>query len=144
MSEITVAKARFIKYLKAFNQLEPEQIPPFFYLPSMLMTSDIVAEPMTTEDKVKEVFTPFMDSLKKQGFSRSEILSLNEKMLTDKISIFSGSAIRYKKEGETESELEKLGFTYTLRKDDQDDTWKIIMGIIHDFDTAISLSNSVL
>ncbi len=139
MSEITVAKAQFIEYLKAFNQLDPSQIPPFFYLPSMLMTPDIVAEPMTTVAEVEAVFTPFMNSLKKQGFSRSEILSLSEKMLTDKIVIFSGSAIRYKKEGETETELEKLGFTYTLRKDDQDNIWKIIMGIIHDPDTAIAL-----
>lgn len=35
--------------------------------------------------------------------------------------------------------IEDLGFTYTLRKDKNDEPWKIIMGIIHDFDKAITL-----
>ncbi|MDV3002972.1 MAG: hypothetical protein N5P05_004627 (plasmid) [Chroococcopsis gigantea SAG 12.99] len=139
MSEITCAKTQFIEYLKAFNQLEPSRIPAFFYLPSLLMTPNVVTKPMTTVAEVEAVFTPFMADLKKRGFSESELKSLSEKMLSDKIVIFSGSAIRYKKEGETKTELEKLGFTYTLRKDDSDDTWKIIMGVIHDFSTAIAL-----
>jgi len=40
-------------------------------------------------------------------------------------------------EGANEVELEKLG--YILRLVEKDKTWKIIAGIIHDFDTAISL-----
>jgi hypothetical protein len=54
--------------------------------------------------------------------------------------IFSGSAIRWKKEGETETELERFGFTYTLRRDEKDGIWKIITGITHDPDRAIDLS----
>jgi hypothetical protein len=140
MSSITPAKARFIEYLQAFNQLDPEKIPSFFYLPSTLMTPKIVAPPMTTEAAVKAVFTPFMDSLRSQGFTRSELTSLGEKALSENIVIFSGSAIRFQKKGETEMELEKLGFTYTLRRDEKDGIWKIITGIIHDFDLVIYLS----
>jgi hypothetical protein len=40
-------------------------------------------------------------------------------------------------EGAIEVELEKLG--YTLRLVEKDKTWKIIAGIIHDFETAIAL-----
>lgn len=134
MSETTPAKARFIEYLKAFNQLDPSLIPPFFYLPSLLITPTIVARPMTTPAEVKAIFTPFMADLKRKGFSKSELKSLTEKRLSENITMFIGSAIRYK--GETE--LEKLGFTYTLRLDETDKTWKIIMGIIHDFETAIA------
>jgi hypothetical protein len=65
MSSIAPAKAGFLEYPNAFNLLDPEKIPPFFYLPSTLMTPEIVAPPMTTEAAVKAVFTPFMDSLGK-------------------------------------------------------------------------------
>lgn len=139
MSTMT-ANARFIEYLKAFNQLEPSKIPDFFYLPSLLMTPQIVSTPMTTKKEVEAVFTPFMADLKDKGFSRSELLSLKEKQLSHNITIFSGSAIRYKKEGETETELEKFSFTYTLRQDEQDKQWKIVMGIIHDPDTTLVLT----
>ena len=139
MSDITAAKTKFIEYLQAFNKLNPSLIPPFFYLPSLLITPKIVASPMIAEEEVKAVFTPFMADLKHQGFSKSELLSLSEKILRETIAIFSGSAIRYKKEGETETELEKLGFTYTLRLDNKDNTWKIIVGIIHAPESAIAL-----
>lgn len=138
MNAMTPAKARFIEYLQAFNKLDANLIPSFFYLPSMLITPAIIAPPMTTIAEVEAVFTPFMADLKHRGFSKSELISLSEKQLSDNTVIFSGSAIRYKKDGEIETELEDLGFTYTLRLDYTDDTWKIIMGIIHDFETAIA------
>ena len=139
MNAMTPAKAQFIKYSQAFNELDASLIPPFFYLPSMIITQKEVASPMTTKDEVIKVFTPFMADLKCRGFSRSDLKSLSEKQLSENTVIFSGSAIRYKKEGETETELEKLGFTYTLRLDYTDNQWKIIMGIIHDFENAIAL-----
>jgi len=140
-NEVEAVKAQFIKYSKVFNKLKPELIPPFFHLPSMLMTTKVVAT-MTTAIEVEGVFTQFMDSLRDQNFTHSklDIDNLGAKILSENIAIVSGAAIRYKKDPGmvAEVELEQIGVTYTFRKDVSND-WKIIAGIIHDPENAIIL-----
>ncbi len=140
-NEIEAVKAQFIKYSEVFNKLKPELISPFFHLPSMLMTTKVVAT-MTTAKEVEGVFTQFMDSLRDQNFTRSklDIDNLGAKILSENIAIVSGAAIRYKKDPTmgAEVELEQIGVTYTFRKDVSND-WKIIAGIIHNPENAIAL-----
>ncbi len=140
-NEIEAVKAQFIKYSEVFNKLKPELILPFFHLPSMLMTTKVIAT-MSTAKEVEGVFTQFMDSLRHQDFTRSEldIDNLGAKMLSENTAIVSGAAIRYKKYPATgmEVELEQIGVTYTFRKDVSND-WKIIAGIIHNPENAIVL-----
>lgn len=144
--EIQVVRSRFLEYSDIFNQLDPSLIPPFFHLPSMLMTPNIVAKPMTTQQDVLDVFTPFMGALKQQNFTRSQLDldKLSEKMLSDNIAIVSGSATRFKQDEGTgaEVELERIGITYTFRRDSKDKIWKIITGIIHLPETAIAFANN--
>ncbi|WP_181256624.1 alpha/beta fold hydrolase [Merismopedia glauca] len=90
---------------------------------------------------VKAVFTKFMGYLTRQNFSRSELHedTLTQKMLADNIAIVSGVATRFKKdEAGKEVVLEKIGVTYTLHKD-KDNQWKIITGVNHKPETAIAL-----
>lgn len=135
--EIQAVEAQFIKYSEVFNKLDSKLIPPFFHLPSMLMTTSIPPKVMTTAIEVEGIFTIFMGSLRKQNFTRSELdmNNLSAKMLSENTAIVSCSAIRYKKDQITDAEveLERIGVTYTFRKtDDQDNFWKIVCGIIHD------------
>lgn len=135
--EIKAVKAQFIEYSKIFNKLDPKLIPPFFHLPSMLMTTSIPPKVMTTTIEVEGIFTIFMGSLRKQNFTRSELdmNNLSAKMLSENTTIVSCSAIRYQKDQtmDAEVELERIGVTYTFRKtDEQDNSWKIVCGIIHD------------
>lgn len=135
--EIQAAKAQFIEYSEVFNKLDSKLIPPFFHLPSMLMTTNISPKVMTTAIEVEGIFTIFMSSLRQRNFTRSELdmNNLSAKMLSENTAIVSGSAIRYKKDQttDTEVELERIGVTYTFRKvEDKDNPWKIICGIIHD------------
>ncbi len=157
-NEIEAVKAQFIKYSEVFNKLDPKLILPFFALGSILITTGVVAT-MTTEQEVEGVFTQFMGLLKKQNFtcSKLDVDNLSAKMLSDNIAIVSGSAIRYKKEPGTDTkevELERIGVTYTFRKDPPAPTakateppateatanpWKIVAGIIHQPENAIAL-----
>ena len=75
------------------------------------------------------VFTKLMADLKKQNFARSEIHEENTKvkLLSDNLATITGTATRYRKD---ETKLESFDFTYTMRK--VSDSWKIIIGIIHD------------
>lgn len=142
MSNETLAvRAKFIEYSEVFNKLDPKLILPFFGVGSILITTGVVAT-MTTEQKVKGVFTQFMGLLKQQNFTHSELNknNLSAKMLSDNIAIVSGAAIRYKKDSvmDAEVELERIGVTYTFRKAPTN-TWKIVSGIIHQLENAIAL-----
>lgn len=146
MSEdIKVVRCRFIEYSDEFNKLKPECLVRFFHFPSLLITPKIIGKPMNNEQDVLEVFTPFMGLLKKENFTRSELHldTLTQKILDEYTAIVSGAATRYKKDTETDSEvvMEKIGVTYTFRKD-KDNIWKIIGGIIHKPETAIALSDT--
>ncbi len=152
-NEIEAVKAQFIEYSKVFNKIDPKLILPFFAVGSILITTGVVAT-MTTEQEVEGVFTQFMGLLKKQNFTHSELDldNLSAKMLSDNMAIVSGSAIRYKKDPGTDTkevELERIGVTYTFRKDipeatattpqPNDGIWKIVSGIIHKPENAIAL-----
>jgi ketosteroid isomerase-like protein len=142
--ELKTVRDRFIEYSEAFNQVNPDILVPFFYVPSLLMTPEL-AEAMKSQEEVKAVFTNFMALLKKGNFTRSELHedTLTEKMLADNIAIVSGVATRFKKEeAGKEVELQKIAVTYTFRKD-KDNVWKIITGVNHKPETAIALSGNI-
>ncbi len=149
-NEIEAVKAQFIEYSEVFNELKPELIPPFFHQGSVLITTPLVAT-MKNATEIQGVFTQFMNSLRDKKFTRSklDINNLHAKMLSENIAIVSGSAIRYKKDGYVEDELEQIGVTYTFCKDipeatattqqPTDGVWKIVSGIIHQPENAIAL-----
>lgn len=70
--------------------------------------------------------------LEKDNYDHSETDQLSTKLLSKNTALVSGIGTRLKKDG---SELEKFGFTYTMRKTDTD--WKIIAGIIHDTEAVL-------
>jgi hypothetical protein len=118
---------KFVEYAQTFNLLEPAKVAPFFHLPAMLMTSDLVA-PMKTSDEVIVVFKTLMDKLKSDNFDRSEIIgNLQVTQVSDNQGIVNGVAKRF---ATGNKQIEHFGFTYTLRK--VSDEWKIIIGVIHE------------
>ena len=149
-NELEAVKAQFIKYSEVFNELKPELMPPFFHQGSILITTPLVAT-MKNAIEIQGVFTQFMNALRAKNFTRSEldVNNLQAKMLSKNIAIVSGSAIRYKKDSDTEDELERIGVAYTFCKDipeatattpqPNDGVWKIVSGIIHQPENAIAL-----
>jgi hypothetical protein len=149
-NEIEAVKAQFIKYSDLFNKLEPELMPPFFHEGSVLITTPLVAT-MKNATEIQGVFTQFMNALRSQKFTRSVLdeKNLYVKMLSENIAIVSGTAIRYKKDADTEVELERIAIIYTFCKDipeatvktqePKDGVWKIVSGIIHPPENAIAL-----
>ncbi len=149
-NEIKAVKDQFIKYSELFNELKPELMPPFFHIGSILITTPLVAT-MKNEIEIRGVFTQFMNRLRAENFTRSvlDVDNLRVKMLSKNIAIVNGSAIRYKKDADTEVELERIVVAYTFCKDipeatvktqePPDGVWKIVSGIIHQPENAIAL-----
>ncbi|HEY5138117.1 MAG TPA: hypothetical protein VIJ25_02190 [Methylococcales bacterium] len=128
MSNDTIAAVlkTFTDYSNDFGKLEPDLMPKYFHLPAMLMTSGEVAL-MTENSSVIGVFTQLFAQLEHAGFKESKLNSLQISLVSEKQSIVSGVATRYK---QNDSILEHFGLTYTLRR--TDNSWKIIVGVLHD------------
>ena len=118
----------FNQYGEAFSMLKPRALLPFYHYPSMLISHD-KSVVIKNGFEAWLVFTKLMADLKKQNFARSEIHEENTKvkLLSDNLATITGTATRYRKDGTI---LESFDFTYTMRK--VSDSWKIIVGIIHD------------
>ena len=121
------------EYAQTLNLLEPTKIAPFFHSPAMLMTSEQVAV-MNSSEEVIGVFTMMMDELRVKNFKESKIIgNLQVTQLSDNQGQVVGVARRF---NHKEEEIEHFGFTYILRKiQDQDkvtDEWTIIAGVIHE------------
>lgn len=124
---------KFGKYAQTFNLSEPTKIAPFLHSPAMLMTSEQVAV-MNSSERVIGVFTMMMDELRAKNFKESKIIgNLQVTQLSDNQGQVVGVARRF---NDKEEEIEHFGFTYILRKiQDQDkvtDEWTIIAGVIHE------------
>ena len=118
----------FNQYGEAFSMLKPRALLSFYHYPSMLISDD-KSVVIKNGFEAWLVFTKLMADLKKQNFARSEIHEENTKvkLLSDNLATITGTATRYRKD---ETILESFDFTYTMRK--VSDSWKIIIGIIHD------------
>ena len=124
---------KFGEYAQNFNLLESTKVAPFFHLPAILMTSEQVAV-MNSSEEVIGVFTMMMDELRVKNFKESKIIgNLQVTQLSDNQGQVVGVARRF---NDKEEEIEHFGFTYILRKiQDQDkvtDEWTIIAGVIHE------------
>jgi hypothetical protein len=75
------------------------------------------------------VFTPMMKDLSSRGFNRSELSLRYGQRLSDTMAVLIGVAIRYKADG---SELERVGITYIVRKQNAD--WEITVLAAYDPD----------
>jgi hypothetical protein len=120
------AAQTFRDYMQAFQSLRPSAVVSYFYLPFVLIADGGVralAESSALEAFLGEV----MDSLKARGFARSDITEMRAHRLSEKLAVVSVRRIRYKTDG---GELERLGETYTFRRDD--DRWKIAAAIVHE------------
>ena len=74
------------------------------------------------------------ESLKAQGYGRSELADLRLKQVSAGLFVASGIAVRYKADGQ---ELGRMGVTYVLRKTNEG--WKLAALVGHDPGTALRL-----
>ena len=119
------------EYNKAFANLKPSILGPFYHYPSILITPETSVS-INNWLKLWIVFTKIVLDLKKQNYGRSETSPLQVKFLADNLASVSAVVTRYTKDNQA---LNTFGFTYTLRK--VGPQWKIIVGIIHNLVDAI-------
>lgn len=133
----------FINYSKTFEKIvadnDPKDIIPFFHIPAILIAPEQDPVLLASETNIIVVFDKLIQQLKAAGFDHSKLNTISTKLLSPTEGLVSGTATRYKDKAE-KNILQEFGFTYTLRKTDQE--WKIIAGIIHDQTTALKFPES--
>jgi hypothetical protein len=98
---------------------------PYLDQPALLVgPQGVIALP--TPSAIEPIFGPVMESLRTRGYARSELGSLEIRILSAQAALSTGIAIRYRTDG---TELENAGITYLLRK--SDDGWKIVAMVLH-------------
>jgi ketosteroid isomerase-like protein len=125
-------KATFQEYIKAFNTKKGSNLLPFFHNPILLVDREknpvILDKSIIGRFKSSFGFKRVFKDLEKRGFDHSELDNEPQvKLLSEKLGIITGNAIRYKTDHFV---LERFGYTYTFRKTAEG--WKIVTGIIHD------------
>ena len=87
------------EYNKAFANLKPSILGPFYYYPSILITPETSVS-INNWLKLWIVFTKIVLDLKKQNYGRSETSPLQVKFLADNLASVSAVVTRYTKDNQ--------------------------------------------
>ena len=118
-------------YVAAFGSLDTQRVLPYYHEPLMFVTA-ARAGALTTRAEIEAWLKQVFARLKERGYARSEYSQLHVKPLSAGVAMVSTQTVRYKADGQ---ELEKLGFTYVLRK--TSDGWKVAVLVGHDPDSVL-------
>lgn len=119
----------FVNYGKAFMTLQPEMVAPFFHEPAIFISNQGVIV-MNNESEKLGVLSHIMNALKTQEYDRADVKNIVIKQLSNDLAVVNADNFRYNTSGE---ELERFSIAYTFRY--IENSWKLIVAIIHDLDT---------
>jgi len=125
MADETAVRQTLEEYYRAFSTLSVQAILPYLNEPALLV-GPLGAIPLPIPSAVEPIFGPVMEDLRTRGYVRSELASLEIRILGPESAFATGIAIRYRSDGE---ELERAGISYLLRK--TDGAWKFVVIVLH-------------
>lgn len=126
MTDQTAVRDTLDEYYRAFSTLSIQAILPYLDQPALLVGPlGVLALPMPAA--IEPIFGPVLERLGTRGYARSEPASLEVRILGTQSAFATGTAIRYKTDGE---ELERSGISYLMHK--ADDDWKIAVMVLHE------------
>jgi len=113
-------------YYRAFSTLHLPSIVAYFHEPCLLVGPQGVSS-APTRPVLTASLTPLMETLRHNGYARSELVNQQFKSLSSSAALLTGVAVRFKHDGQ---ELSRAGLTYVMHKTDLG--WKIAALITHD------------
>ena len=120
-------------YVDAFARLDAAAAAAHFRTPCLLLADQGPLAFGTWEELVAQ-FAALLDGLRAAGYSGGGYTSLHVRTLSERTALVSAAAVRY---GEGGRELERIGATYTLHRDDAG--WKIVVLVTHPPDRVVPL-----
>jgi ketosteroid isomerase-like protein len=123
--EKAAAVQAFKDYVAAVASLDAQRVAPHYHEPLMVVAA-AGARALATRADIEAWLGPVFAGLRKRGYARSDWSEFHSKLLSNGVAVVSTQTVRYKTDGQ---ELEKVGFTYILRK--TNDGWKVAVLIGH-------------
>jgi ketosteroid isomerase-like protein len=124
--EKAAAIQAFKDYVAAVGTLDAQRVAPYYHEPLMFVTS-ARAGALATRAEIEAWLKPVFTRLRERGYARSDWSEFQAKLLSNGVAVVSTQTVRYKTDGQ---QLEKVGFTYVLRK--TNDGWKVAVLVGHD------------
>ena len=119
-------ESAFLAYLRAFENLDPELVLPFYHLPTMFVAPQgvfVLADANTARTSLTQV----MGQLRSQSYRRTEVANLVVRQLSPSLASCTGVFVRISTTGR---EIARLGFTYTLCS--KAGSWQIVVALLHE------------
>ena len=121
-------------YVRAFQTLEASAVLPFYHVPFMSVSSREVRV-LASPAEIENSFARNMEYLKKRNYTRTEIIDLDVRQMSQDLALVGVGLERYTADGEQLQPGTIYAYTYTLRK--VDDHWKIVVAMAHDPETIV-------
>ena len=121
-------------YYGAFGALDPQRAIAYYDVPVVFIGAECIIVATTPREGAARLGKQF-EALKPAGFSRSKLIKLSIKKMSEGLAIASGIDMRYDKFGK---QVSRFGITYILRKNSGG--WKISALVSHDATTALQLN----
>lgn len=116
----------FKDYVAAVGSLDTQRVVPYYHEPLMFVAA-AGARALATRADMEAWLKPVFVRMKERGYARSDWSEFQMKLLSAGVAVVSTQTVRYKADGQ---ELERIGFTYLLRKTSEG--WKIAVLVGHD------------
>ncbi len=113
-------------YIRAFETLDSDAALPFYYVPCMFIAPQGVF-PAADANMVRALLDQFMDQLRAQSYSRTDISGLQVRALSSGLASCTGVFVRF---NGNDQEIASPGFTYLMR--DGGRSWQIVVAAVHD------------
>lgn len=119
-------------YADAVSAQDPAAAAAHYRTPCLWLT-DQGPVAFGTQAELAAQFATLLDRLRARGYTGSAWTSLHARLLGERTAMVSAAAVRY---GEGGRELERIGATYTLHRDDAG--WKIAVLVLHPADAVLA------
>jgi len=133
-NEIELVERTYRAYFTVFQMGNPRAITPYYQIPSIFVSAAGTFA-LTSVKEAEEFLERSIYALRKRGYARSVLTSVQAKLLADDLALVHARGDRFTKEGDL---FERMSGLYTLRQ--TEGTWRIATAVMTDPERALAFA----
>jgi ketosteroid isomerase-like protein len=132
-SEVELIERTYRAYFTVFQMGNPRAITPYYHIPSIFL-SPAGTFVLASVTDAEQFFERTIYGMRKRGYARSTLTSVQVKVLTDDLALLNARGERFTREGEL---FERMSAVYTMRQ--TEGTWRIATAVMTDPERPLEL-----
>ena len=125
-ADTSAAEATLRAYAEAFARDDIDTVVSLLHVPCVYIRP-VGVTVFPDVDSARTGLSAGMEQMRAEGYHHTDFVQLTSRVLSSDLVAVSGTLVRIGKDGQ---ELNRVGFTYTLRLHEGD--WRLVCAIIHD------------